>query len=91
MILQPHQPVERDEADGVKQQHAESVGQPVLLLTLVDAAERVKQPLDRAQKSDAALENRGHIATERACQRNQDRDKDRDLHPAICGHIDLDF
>jgi len=38
MILQPHQSVKRDETDGVKQQHADPVGQPVLLLALVDAA-----------------------------------------------------
>jgi hypothetical protein len=55
IVLHPLQPVEHEETDDLRQQHADAVGQPMLLLALVDAAERVNSPLDRAQKGNAPL------------------------------------
>src|SRR5579872_1130913 len=73
----------------MEQQHPEPVGQPMLLLALIDAAERVEYSLDWTQEPDPALEYGSHVAAERARQRQQDRRIDSNLNPAVRGHRGL--
>ena len=58
----------------------------MLLLLLVDAAQRVDAPLNTAQKAYAALEHGGHVAAERTGNQNEDRREDGDLDPTVCSH-----
>ncbi len=88
--LQPLQRVERHEADDAEQQHRHCIGQPVLLLVLVDAAAPIDRALDRPQhrpqECPLAGEDACHVAAERPRDRDHDHAEQRDLHPAIGCH-----
>ncbi len=59
-----------EEAADVEQQHGDRIGQPVLLASLVDAADPVEAGFDRAQhrreEGTLAIEDACHVASRAA-------------------------
>ena len=85
-----HQHVENEKAADVKQQHADRVGQPILLALLVDAGDAVEHDLDRPQnrrqEGALAVEDARHVAAEQRRDRDDDRAVEQNLNPADDGH-----
>ncbi|OIQ70523.1 hypothetical protein GALL_478620 [mine drainage metagenome] len=88
--LQPHHRIKDEEAAGMKEQHGDRVGQPVLLALLVDTADPVKRefdrPKDRGQERALAIEHARHVPAERLGQCDDDRAEKKNLDPADGGH-----
>ena len=90
-VLQPLQPVQRDEAGERERQHGDRVGDPVLFLRLVDAAQPVDAALHRPQhdrqRRALAAEYAGHVAAEGAGDQQQQHAIQRDLQPSVDRHV----
>ena len=88
--LEAHQRVEDQKAADMEEQHADRVGDPVLLALLVDAADPVERRLDRPQhrrqEGALAVEDARHVAAEQRRDRDDDRAIKNDLNPADDGH-----
>jgi hypothetical protein len=78
--------VEDEAPDGAERQHRQGVGEPVLLLALIDPGERVAAPLDRPEdgREEGALagEDAGHEAADRPREGQHDDGEEDDLGPA---------
>ena len=65
----------------VKDQHGDRVGEPVLLVVLVDAGQGIKRSLERTEdrREERALagENPGHVPAERLHEREHEQVKTR--------------
>ena len=88
--LQALQGVKSEEARKAEGEHGEAIADPTLLLTLVDAAQRIEDALDRTQERRQerafAVEDAGHIKAERLDQERDDHAIKRDLNETIGGH-----
>ena len=88
--LQALQGVKRQEAHKAKGQHGKAIADPALLLTLVYAAQRIEDALDRTQQRRQectfAVEDAGHIEAERLHEERDDHAIECDLNETIGGH-----
>ena len=93
--LQPHQPIDDEEAADMEQQHGDRISQPMLLAFFVDAADPVKPAFDRTQhrgqKGGLAVEDAGHVPAERLYERDHDGAIQKNLNPADDGHCRESF
>ena len=89
-VLQPEQDVQDQEPADMEEDHGDEVGDPALLLGLVDARNGIKDALDGAQdrRQDGALarEDARHVASERLRERDDDRAVEHDLYPTDGRH-----
>ena len=88
--LETQQGVQDEEAAEMEDEHRDQVGDPALLVVLVDAGHAVEQPFGRPQHGgqDGALarEDAGHVAAEQRRDRDDDDAVERDLRPAYGSH-----
>jgi hypothetical protein len=88
--LQPHHRIQDEEAADMKQQHGNRVGQPMLLASLVDAADPVEPALDRPQdrrkERTLAVEDARHVPAKRLRQCGDDRTEKKNLNPTDGSH-----
>ena len=89
--LDAHQDIKNEEAAGMKQQHADRIGQPVLLAFLIDAAGSIYCRLDRPQhgREERAFtaKDARHITTDNRRQCDDDGAVKQNLNPANDGHV----
>jgi hypothetical protein len=88
--LQPHYRIKNEKAADVEKQHRDRIGQPMLLTSLIDAADPVEpgldRPQDRRQERPLAIENARHVPAKRLGQCDYDRAVQKNLNPADEGH-----
>ena len=74
----------------MEDQHGDRVGEPVLLLVLVNAGQGIEPSLegakDRREERRLAVEDPGHVPAEGLHEREHEQGKDKDLDPAVEGH-----
>src|SRR5271157_5397618 len=91
--LQRLQGVQGHKAGDAEKQQRDGIGQPVLLLLLVDAAAPVDGSFDRAenrtQERPLAGEDARHVAAEGPGEQDHDHTEQRDLDPSADGHRKL--
>ena len=89
-VLKPLKPIEDKQACQAEHQHGRSVGCPVLLLMLVNAAYPIDQSLQRAeyptQENPLSGEYLGHVDPERLGHRKQNQKIYYELQESVKGH-----
>jgi hypothetical protein len=89
--LQAQQRVGEQRADDAEHQHGEGVGCPLHVLVFIDAEELVEESLDRpqnrCQKGALALEDPGHVGSQRLGKEQEHAEEQRHLqYPIRCHH-----
>jgi hypothetical protein len=84
--LGAHQNVEEEKSTDVEEEHGDRVGQPMLLVLVVNAAKPIQNDFHRSKhwrkQRALAVEDARHVAAERHHQRGNDCAKQDDLKPA---------
>src|SRR5262249_36006652 len=92
-LLEPLESVKEDERSRVDDQHRYGPLDPALVFPGIDATELVDPPFDRPKHGvewrALAGEHALHIAAEKGRQRQDDREKDRELEDLITCHTSL--
>ena len=89
-VLEPQQRVEHQEAADMQIDHGDEVGDPALLLSLVDPGEPIQSALhrteDRREEGPLSRKDARHVEPERLHERDDDGAVERDLDPAVGRH-----